>query len=520
MKNNNRDGKYGKIINSIEKNGNLTPQAKNDIIKDVALSMRADMFADSSSVDAVLLKKTILETDNAITLAYKTLKNGTNIGICNHLTNLCLSQRKNLGKYKEMVDLPIQLDNDVDNLLEQCQKFRNCKNEYDGKLQSISEQIKVILDKEFKTRRMSDYKQLRSLATEGIKITKEAEQKHIDIVRLKGMSIFMLEKDIELANEQIKYFDDLNSKNEAQLRALNQKILNAISCSDGEDIEASLNIIRLCNNMKSQIEFLTSKGAEIPKLKYSDLTALDKCIEIEQKNIADEKDRQNRRRDAELKRRQELEKERARQEEEKRKERELRLRERQLELKRRQEEEARRLEEQRAAKEERELRLRERELELKRQQEEEARRREEKLKREREAAEWERIMEQVEQERAEKKQQKAIERELNRVLRKHPILDRKHMKEVLLKEKHNDDALIDLKKRDPESLSRNECFEYISLCEEQKALLEEYSLKLLYGRLGILSRYDIDCIIKTLELVIKKKECGWRYYEAVIWLKY
>ena len=291
MEYNNKDGKYGKIIKGIENNGNLTSQAKNDIIKDVASFMRVDMFDDSSSVDAVFLKKIILETDNAITQAYRTFKKETNIGICNHLTNLCLSQRKNLGKYKEMVDLPIQIENNIDNLLEQCQKFKSRKNEYDGKLQSISEQIKFILDKEFKTRRMSDYKQLHSLATEGMKITKEAEQKHINIVHLKGMSIVALEKHIELANKQIQWFDNLNSQNETKIRALNQEIINALSSNNKRDVEDSLNIIRLCRNMREQIEFLTTKGAKIPKVKYADVSNIDKCIEIEQKKIEEYKER-------------------------------------------------------------------------------------------------------------------------------------------------------------------------------------------------------------------------------------
>ena len=98
--------------------------------------------------------------------------------------------------------------------------------DYAKKLQSISEKIAGILQKDFKTRTLNDYKNLLNLANEGKELTLRAEKENIKISYLKGMSIFTLDKHIDLANKQIQYFEKINSQNEEKLRSLNQEIIN------------------------------------------------------------------------------------------------------------------------------------------------------------------------------------------------------------------------------------------------------------------------------------------------------
>ena len=292
----NRTDKYKKIIDSIKENEKIAPKDKKDIVGGVATSMRSEMFGGTSLSDALILKKTILETDSDITTAYTSFKKERNMSSCICLKKLCIKQKKALEAYAKIDKTSIGIKNkNLDALIEQCEKFesktKSLEDDYAKKLQPISEKIAGILQKDFKTRTLNDYKNLLNLANEGKGLTLRAEKENIKVLYLKGMSIFTLDKHIDLANKQIQYFEKINSQNEEKLRALNQEIINALVPLNERGYNVSLNIIRLCETMKRQIEFLSSKGAKIPKLRFTDINNLDKCIAIEQKRIDDEKER-------------------------------------------------------------------------------------------------------------------------------------------------------------------------------------------------------------------------------------
>lgn len=296
---NKKINKYKKIIDTTIDNDKLNSKDKKDIIDGIVASMRSEMFGGKGLSDALNLKKKILETDKDITQAKTDFQNSRNSNNCRRLKDLCLKQKNNLKEYSKLDKTPVNLNNkNLDTLLEQCAKLekRNKKieDEYSQKLQFISEKIGNILSIEFKTRSFSDYKNLLRLASEGKRHTEYAEKNCIKIPRLNGMSVFVLDKHIELAEEQIQYFEKMNSQNEEKIRALNQEIINALVPINQRNTTASINIIRLCQNMKKQISFLDSKGTKIPKLRFTDMDNLDKCIEIEEKRIEDEKERKRR----------------------------------------------------------------------------------------------------------------------------------------------------------------------------------------------------------------------------------
>ena len=292
-------GKYHKIIDATVNNDKLTERDKKDIVGGVAASMRSEMFGGKGTSEVLTLKKTILETDSDITTAYTSFKKERNMASCICLKKLCIKQKKALDAYAKIDKTSIGIKNkNLDALIEQCERFENktksLEDDYAKKLQSISEKIAGILQKDFKTRTLNDYKNLLNLANEGKDLTLRAEKENIKVLYLKEMSIFSLDKHIDLANKQIQYFEKINSQNEEKLRALNQEIINALVPLSERGYNVSLNIIRLCETMKRQIEFLSSKGAKIPKLRFTDINNLDKCIAIEQKRIDDEKERKRR----------------------------------------------------------------------------------------------------------------------------------------------------------------------------------------------------------------------------------
>lgn len=121
---NNRNITYSDIVKGMDNSRNLTPSDKDDIIHDIASSMRAGMFGDSISCDVISLKQIILETDNNIDDAKNKFYSTKDMDVCSHLKQLCAKQKDNLVNYVKLCNNKLVLKNeDIDLILDQCEQF-------------------------------------------------------------------------------------------------------------------------------------------------------------------------------------------------------------------------------------------------------------------------------------------------------------------------------------------------------------------------------------------------------------
>ena len=122
--NDNRNIKYSDIVKGMDNSRNLTASDKDDIINDIASSMRDGMFGDSISCDVISLKQTILETDNIIDDVKNKFYSTKNMDVCRHLKQLCTKQKDNLVNYAKICNNKFALKNeDIDLIINQCEQF-------------------------------------------------------------------------------------------------------------------------------------------------------------------------------------------------------------------------------------------------------------------------------------------------------------------------------------------------------------------------------------------------------------